>query len=114
MLIISTYLQFARRRQAETDGDGDFGPEDYFDSAIRGPGRRENEDEDDFAETMVLVVLCLIVSVLMYVRARWVERRRLEAEGEERNGRRPPQNPGNNGVFPPPGDPARDEWAILR
>lgn len=64
---------------------------------------------------MVLLVLCLMVSVLMYVRTRWVERRRREQE--ERNGAGGPQpahNQGGLGVFPPPGDPARDEWAVMR
>ncbi|EJF57566.1 HCP-like protein [Dichomitus squalens LYAD-421 SS1] len=117
-------VQWAReRRQAEAaerdrEGGGDFGPEDYFDAAIRGQRYREEEDVDEFAETMLLVVLCLMVSVLLYVRGRWVDRIRREEEERRRQGGggQPDQQQvqGANGVFPPPGDPARDDWAILR
>ena len=75
---------------------------------------------DEFAETMLLVVLCLMVSVLLYVRGRWVDRIRREEEERRRQGgggqpgQQQQQAQGANGVFPPPGDPARDDWAILR
>ncbi|KAI0753061.1 HCP-like protein [Daedaleopsis nitida] len=103
------------RRQAEADRDGDFGPEEYFDGAMRGHRYREEEDVDEFAETMLLVVLCLMVSTLLYVRGRWMERIRREEEERRRQqgGVQQPQQQ-NGGVFPPPGDPARDDWAILR
>lgn len=105
------------RRNAENDRDSDFGPEDYFEGALRG-GRRqahtgdgiEADEEDEFAETMLLVFLCLVVSLLIWLRGRWVERRRREEEerrgagGEERR---------NDAVFPP-GDPPRADWAVLR
>lgn len=112
-------VQWAReRRQAEADRDrdGDYGPEDYFEGAIRGQRYREEDGEvDEFAETMLLVVLCLLVSVLLYVRGRWVDRLRREEEErrrEQQAGQQQQQRP--NGVFPPPGDPARDDWAVLR
>ncbi|KAI0827882.1 HCP-like protein [Trametes gibbosa] len=108
-------VQWAReRRQAEADRDGDFGPEDYFDAAMRGNRYREEEDVDDFAETMLLVVLCVLVSVLLYVRGRWVERLRQEEEQRRQANGQPPRAQPDRGVFPPPGDPAQDEWAILR
>ncbi len=115
-------VQWAReRRQADADRDGaDFGPEDYFDGAMRGQRYREDEEVDEFAETMLLVVLCLMVSILLYVRGRWVDRIRREEEERRRQAARGPpgqqqnQGQGANGVFPPPGDPAREEWAVLR
>ncbi|KAI0365575.1 HCP-like protein [Pilatotrama ljubarskyi] len=120
-------VQWARERRqaeaAERDRDADFGPEDYFDAAMRGNRYREEEDVDEFAETMLLVVLCLLVSVLLYVRGRWVERLRQEEEqrrqangnAQGQQGQQPQPEPAADlGVFPPPGDPAQDEWAILR
>ncbi|KAI1783963.1 HCP-like protein [Ganoderma leucocontextum] len=117
-------VQWAReRRQADADRDSaDFGPDDYFDGAMRGQRYREEEEVDEFAETMLLVVLCLMVSVLLYVRGRWMDRIRREEEERRRQGaggqqgqqQQQNQGQGANGVFPPPGDPARDDWAILR
>lgn len=114
-------FQWAReRRHAESERDGDFGPEDYFEGAMRG-GYRGEEDVDEFAETMLLVFLCLMVSALLYFRGRWVERmRRDEQERQQQaaaqgNAAAPPAPPPQGqGVFPPPGDPARADWAILR
>ncbi|EGO00684.1 hypothetical protein SERLA73DRAFT_105051 [Serpula lacrymans var. lacrymans S7.3] len=108
-------VQWARdRRNSENERDGDFGPEDYFDGALRG-GHRGEEDVDDFAETMLLVALCLAVSILLYVRTRFVERVRREErqQGEEGNGQQPAQPPPDLGAFPGPDDPARNEWNIL-
>ena len=109
-------VQWAReRRQAEADRDGDFGPEDYFEGAMRGQRYREEDEVDEFAETMLLVVLCLMVSILLYVRGRWVDRlRREEEERRRQQGGAGQQQAQQNGVFPPPGDPARDDWAVLR
>jgi len=104
-------ISWARgRRSAEQDRDNDLGPEDYFDAALRG-GRRGEEDVDEFSETMLLVVLCLTVSLLIWVRTRIVRRMRRDQQNQQRQQeqRRP-----ENGVFPPLGDPARDEWAVLR
>ncbi|KAH9856024.1 HCP-like protein [Lenzites betulinus] len=108
-------VQWAReRRQAEADRDGDFGPDDYFEGAMRGNRYREEEDVDEFVETMLLVVLCVVVSVLLYVRGRWVERLRQEEDQRRQANGQPPRAQPDRGVFPPPGDPAQDEWAILR
>ncbi|OCH89879.1 HCP-like protein [Obba rivulosa] len=109
-------VQWAReRRHAEQEQEGDFGPEDYFDAATR---RRRPDDEEvnEFAETMLLVVLCLMVSVLLYIRGRWVERMRREEQQRQQAaaGAALPQPQAGEGFFPPPGDPARDDWAILR
>ena len=106
-------VQWARdRRNAELDRESDFGPEDMFDAALRG-GHRRDEEADEFVETMVLVVLCLIVSLLLYIRGRWVERLRREEQQQRRQLEQEPQEL-DNGLFPPPGDPARDDWAVAR
>ncbi|RDB24755.1 Protein sel-1 1 [Hypsizygus marmoreus] len=105
-------IQWARdRRNAEQERDSDFGPEDYFEGATRG-GNREDTELDDLTETFVLVFLCLLISVLLYMRTRIVDRiRRDQQEGGQQDQQAQPQA---NGMFPPPGDPARNEWAILR
>jgi len=106
-------VQWARdRRNAELDHDGDLGPEDMFDAALRG-GHHGEEDADEFVETMVLVVLCLIVSLLLYIRGRWVERLRRE-EQQQRRQLEQREERDDDGLFPPPGDPARDDWAVPR
>ena len=107
-------LQWAReRRNAEQERDSDFGPDDYFEGALRGGHRGEYEGHDEFGETMLLVALCLAVSVLLYVRTRLVERVRRETEGNGAN------NNNNNGdgqqqpaaaAFPPGPDP---NWGML-
>ncbi|KAF8583800.1 HCP-like protein [Ramaria rubella] len=102
-------VQWARDRRDAEEGSGDFGPEDYFDSAMRG--RRDVEEEDDeLLETMFLVLLCALVSGLIYLRGRWVERRRREDQDDMAPGGDPP----GGGLFPAQGDPARGDWAILR
>ncbi|KAA1470562.1 HCP-like protein [Dentipellis sp. KUC8613] len=111
-------IEWAReRRNAEAERDSDFGPEDYFDAATRG-GHRGEEAADEFAETVMLVGLCLVVTLLLYIRGRMVERLRREAReqnGNEQEQAAPqPQIQANGGLFPPEGDPARDEWAIVR
>lgn len=76
---------------------------------------------DEFSETMLLVLLCLTVSILIYVRTRIVDRMRRDQRQRQQQDPaaadvpvdRPPPAAAN-GVFPLPGDPARDEWAILR
>ncbi|KAI6007730.1 hypothetical protein F5J12DRAFT_905581 [Pisolithus orientalis] len=117
-------VQWARERrnaENERDGGGDFGPEDYFDAALRGGhrgaggGGGAEEGVDEFLETMLLVALCLVVAVLIYVRTRLIERARREEErGRDHQGRGRPQPPPNLGLFPPPGDPARQDWQIVR
>lgn len=107
--------QWAReRRDADREREGDFGPEDYFDGTMRG-GNRDDAELDEFGETMVLVVLCLVISILLYIRTRIVERMRRDQreQGQAGDQQAPPNGP-DGGVFPPPGDPARNDWAILR
>ncbi|KAI0294401.1 hypothetical protein BC826DRAFT_1012129 [Russula brevipes] len=105
-------VQWARdRRNAELDRDSDLGPEDMFEAALRG-GHRGEEEGDEFVETMVLVVLCLIVSLLLYIRGRWVERLRREEQQQRQQVEQREERDG--GLFPPPGDPARDDWAVAR
>lgn len=103
-------VQWAReRRQAENDRDNDLGPEDYFDAVTRGINR-EDENGDDFSETMLLVALCLLVSVLIYVRGRWMERLRREEQQQPP----PQQNQQPVAGQPPanaaPGVPGMDDW----
>lgn len=68
----------------------------------------------------MLVALCLVVSVLLYIRTRIVERMRREQQQQQQQQNQPAngnhgQAPAQEGgLFPPPGDPARNEWAILR
>lgn len=108
-------IQWARDRQnAERERESDFGPDDYFDGALRG-GNREGEEIDEFGETMILVALCLMVSVLLYVRTRLVDRLRREDEGQGGNGQQQQQQgqAPPPPAFPPAGDPARDEWRMI-
>lgn len=108
---MNCYLQWARERR-DAERDSDFGPEDYFEGAIRG-GNREDVQMDDFAETMLLISLCIVVSILLYIRTRTVERMRREQRNQGQAGEQQAGN-GDRGVFPLPGDPARQDWAILR
>jgi SEL1 protein len=106
--ILTTRIQWAReRRNAELDRDSDLGPEDMFDAALRG-GHRGEDEQDEFFETMILVVLCLIVSLLLYIRGRWVERLRREEQQQRRQLEQHEEQ--ENGLFPPRGEPARDDW----
>jgi len=80
-----------------------------FDAALRG-GHREDE-QDEFFETMILVVLCLIVSLLLYIRGRWVERLRREEQQQRRQlEQREEREERENGLFPHAGEPARNDW----
>jgi SEL1 protein len=102
-------VQWAReRRNAENERNTDFGPEDYFEAAIRGGHQRE-EEVDEFMETMLLVALCALVAILIYVRTRIVRRTR----GQEQEQQHDQGGQRDLGLFPPPGDPARQEWNIV-
>ena len=79
---------------------------------MRG-GNREDVQIDDFAETMLLISLCIVISILLYIRTRIVERMRREQRNQGQAAEQQAAN-GNRGVFPPPDDPARQEWAIMR
>ncbi|KAF8622649.1 hypothetical protein AX15_006760 [Amanita polypyramis BW_CC] len=118
-------IEWAReRRDAERERENDFGPEDYFEAALRGGNRELNADEDDFTDTMLLVLIVFVISALLYIRTRIVERMRREQQERAARAQRqrldgdqtPRQMQGDNreNGFPPPGDPARAEWAILR
>lgn len=89
-----------------------MGPEDYFEGAMRG-GNRGEEQVDQFGETMILVALCLAVTVLLYVRTRLVERMRREQEAPTGDGneqqQEQPRAPAQ--AFPP--NPERDEWGLI-
>jgi SEL1 protein len=66
-------------------------------------------------ETAILIGLVVLITALILVRARFTERiRREEREQAQGNGVPPPQPGQAAGVFPPPRDPARQDWAILR
>lgn len=101
------YQWAQERRNAEHERDTDFGPEDYFEAAIRG-GHQRQEEVDEFTETLLLVALCGLVALLIYVRTRIVRRTREQEQEpqQDREGQR------DLGLFPPPGDPARQEWNI--
>lgn len=99
--------QWAReRRQAEADRDGDLGPEDYFESGTR----RRDDDEDDFAETMLLVVVCVMVSLLIYVRGRWMERIRREAQQQEQQQQQQQQQGAGAQAAAPRADGPPQNW----
>jgi SEL1 protein len=115
--------QWARdRRNAEREreeGAGDFGPEDYFDAAMRGGahhrrGRGAGEgaaEGDEIGETLLLVLLCVSISILLYVRRRLVDRMRRDHEeapqGEEQQVQRQVQRP-----VPPQPPPDQGEVAV--
>ncbi|KAI0692089.1 HCP-like protein [Cytidiella melzeri] len=94
-------VQWARdRRLAENERDGDYGPDEYFDGATRK--YRDDDTDDQFWETMLLVILTILVSALLYVRGRWVERMRREEQARQQQG---------NGVPPRPSDGSRPRSA---
>ncbi|KAF9565588.1 HCP-like protein [Agrocybe pediades] len=106
-------IQWARdRRDAEREREGEFGPEDYFDGT-RG-GNRDDMEIDEFGETIVLVLLCLVISILLYIRTRIVERMRRDQREQAGQAGNNQQARNENGLFPPAGDPERNDWAILR
>lgn len=71
---------------------------------MRG-GHRGDERVDEFNETMILVALCLMVSVLLYVRTRLVDRIRREQQPAPANDDGQQQQPP---AVPPAEDAARD------
>ena len=106
---LTSASQWAReRRNADQERDSDLGPEDYFEGALRG--NREGDTLDDITETLILVMLCLAISVLLYVRARIVDRLRREDQRPEEQ-RQPHANQGD---VPPPEDAAQNDWVVVR
>ncbi|KAL0581344.1 ERAD-associated protein [Marasmius crinis-equi] len=93
------------RRDAERERDSDFGPEDYFEAALRGGHRDEDGDVDEFSDSMLLVLLVLTVSVLIWFRTRMVRRMRhdQQQQQQQQNEQREPgpNPPAANGLFPP-------------
>ncbi|KZV81209.1 HCP-like protein [Exidia glandulosa HHB12029] len=79
-------IQWARDRRAAaqdaTAANDDYGPEDYWDG----------DEEDEFADTLILLLLCATVTALIWARGRWAERRRQEEQGP--NAQPPFQPPG--------------------
>lgn len=77
-------IQWARdRRNREEDEVNDYGPDDYWDGNPTRQRRRAadgEEEDDDFGDTVILLVLCAVVTALIWVRGRWVERRRQEEQ----------------------------------
>ena len=50
-------------------------------------------------------------ALLLYIRGRWVERLRREEQQKWRQLEQREERD-DDGLFPPPGDPARDDWAV--
>ncbi|KAE9408748.1 HCP-like protein [Gymnopus androsaceus JB14] len=99
-------IQWARNRRNAEERESEYGSEDYLETGLRGG----EEDDDEYSETMLLIILCVTVSVLIYVRTRIVRRMRHDQQQQQQQ-----QGPAiNGGMFPPPGDPARNDWAVLR
>lgn len=71
-------------RNAENERDGDFGPDDDFDGALRGSRRKAHDDKDDldeeeeFEETVLILIICLVVSGLFWLRHRLAQRARYD------------------------------------
>lgn len=63
---------------------------------------------DEFGETILLVLLCVVISILLYIRTRMVERmRREQREQQAQNGQAPVNE---NGI----GADRRGDWAVVR
>ncbi|KAJ3715938.1 hypothetical protein DFJ43DRAFT_1101399 [Lentinula guzmanii] len=104
-------IQWARDRRQAEEREAEYGREDYLETGLRGG----EDDEDEYSETMLLIMLCVTVSVLIYVRTRIVRRMRHDQQQRQRQEEEAvARAPVDNGLFPPPGDPARDDWAIVR
>jgi SEL1 protein len=99
------WAQNRRQEESRVDDEGAYIPGDYFsgDGYGGGGGRGatpEEEDVDEFWETVFLLGLCLAISGLVYLRGRWMteQARRQAAEAERANG-------GGNPPAPPPEPP---------
>lgn len=104
-------IQWARDRRHAEAREAEYGGEDYLDAGLRP----DEDDDDEYSETMLLVMLCVTVSVLIYVRTRIVRRMRHDQQQRQQQQEEAvAEAPARNGMFPAPGDPARDEWAMLR
>jgi len=102
--------QWAReRRNAEQERDSNYGPEDYFEGASRN-GRIKKYILID----VILLGVVISFSVFFYKRFLRPGAVFREFEDEQDYNDDEPVMAQNRGLYPPPGDPARDEWAILR
>jgi SEL1 protein len=69
-------IQYVRNhRNAEAEREGEFGPEDDFEGSVRGSRRKASRDEDEldeeeFEETVLILILCFVVAGLLWVRQR--------------------------------------------
>ena len=90
----------------------DFGPEDYFDGALRGNRERGDEEDNELAEIMLLMSLVVMITGLLYLRNRWVER--LRRDEEERRRRQQDQVHGGMPPTPGPPEPVVDGLAGIR
>lgn len=75
---------------------------------------RDDGDTNEFTETMMLVALCLVISILLYIRTRIVERMRRDQGNQQQGPNVPAAQPNGNGLFPGAEDPARNDWVVLR
>jgi len=107
--------QWAReRRNAEQERDSDYGPEDYFEGALRNG--RGAEKKNTMLADVIFIGVVLVGTVLFYIRFLRPGAVMFRDFGGEQdyNDDDEPAIAQNRGLYPPPGDPARDEWAVLR
>ena len=70
-------IEWARRKRNEAERQEEMDT-DPWDASSNPRRRRGEEEEEEFWETIVLVFLCITISGLMWLRARWVAQRELE------------------------------------
>ncbi|KDN33698.1 hypothetical protein RSAG8_13207, partial [Rhizoctonia solani AG-8 WAC10335] len=82
-------IKWGRQRGQELerergDQDMDYLTEDFFDGMTARRQNRDDEDDgDDFLETIFLVMLCALISGLVYLRGRYVQRQQREEQQEQ-------------------------------
>ncbi|TRM69139.1 hypothetical protein BD626DRAFT_473063 [Schizophyllum amplum] len=67
------------RRNAEQERESDFGPEDYFDGAMRQRG--DVLPDEEFQDTLLLLALIAAISALVWLRMRLANRVRQRENG---------------------------------
>ncbi|KAF8721644.1 HCP-like protein, partial [Rhizoctonia solani] len=84
-------VKWGRQRGQELDRergeqDMDYLAEDFFDGmTTRRQNRDDEDDEDELLETIFLVVLCALISGLVYLRGRYAQRQREDQQEQEEN-----------------------------
>ncbi|KAF5383420.1 hypothetical protein D9757_006125 [Collybiopsis confluens] len=73
-------IQWARDRRQAEEREAEYGA-DYLETGMRG-----GDDGDEYSETALLVILCVIVSVLILVRTRIVRRMRHDQQQQQQEG----------------------------